>query len=157
MLEKLTNLRQVQHTLNAILEYELAGAVRYTHYSAIAHNCKRAAITSWLRQAASKSQEHAMEAGEILVNMSCKPSMDLIKFPHNKSDDLHSILEDCLQYANYGNELYLRLFDSVQGESSYLEEYAERLLSREEHPVLEKFIRHYKSQERYRELFKTGR
>ena len=50
------NRDHVVELLNRILEAELAGVVRYTHYSFLVYGYSRIPIVSWLReQAASRS------------------------------------------------------------------------------------------------------
>lgn len=53
----------VVSALNHILELELAGVVRYTHYSFMIFGFGRIPIVSWLRGQASESIMHAHEAG----------------------------------------------------------------------------------------------
>lgn len=50
-------------TLNRILEQELAGVVRYTHYSFMVFGFGRIPIVSWLQSQASESLAHAQAAG----------------------------------------------------------------------------------------------
>ena len=45
-------------TLNRILEAELAGVVRYTHYSFMVYGYGRIPIVSWLRSQADESLLH---------------------------------------------------------------------------------------------------
>ena len=51
-------------TLNQILELELAGLVRYLHYSFMIFGHNRIPIVAWLRAQANESQDHATLAGE---------------------------------------------------------------------------------------------
>lgn len=45
--------KAILETLNAILEMELAGAIRYTHLSFMVFGHSRIPIVSWLREQAS--------------------------------------------------------------------------------------------------------
>jgi Ferritin-like domain len=54
--------------LNQILEMELAGVVRYTHYSLMVFGYGRIPIVSWLRNEANEAMMHAQKAGR------CSPS-----------------------------------------------------------------------------------
>ena len=47
--------KAVAATLNKIMEYELAGTVRYTHYSLMTYGYGRIPIVSWLREQAAES------------------------------------------------------------------------------------------------------
>jgi bacterioferritin len=49
------NRDRVVELLNRILEAELAGVVRYTHYSFLVYGYNRIPIVSWLREQASES------------------------------------------------------------------------------------------------------
>ena len=53
--------------LNRILEAELAGVVRYTHYSFLVFGHNRIPIVSWLREQAAESLTHAQQAGEMIT------------------------------------------------------------------------------------------
>ena len=53
----------VIEVLNRILEAELAGVVRYTHYSLMVYGYGRIPIVHWLRGQAEESLDHAKEAG----------------------------------------------------------------------------------------------
>lgn len=55
--------------LNQILEAELAGVVRYTHYSLMVFGHGRIPIVDWLRTQASESLLHAQEAGEMITHL----------------------------------------------------------------------------------------
>ena len=57
--------KAVAVTLNKIMEYELAGTVRYTHYSLMTYGYNRIPIVSWLRGQATESLAHATAAGEV--------------------------------------------------------------------------------------------
>ena len=52
-------------TLNRIMETELAGVVRYTHYSLMIYGVNRIPIVSWLKGIAEESLAHAHRAGEL--------------------------------------------------------------------------------------------
>jgi bacterioferritin (cytochrome b1) len=55
--------KKVIDALNTILEFELAGVVRYTHYSLMVYGHNRIPIVSWLREQAAESLAHAAQAG----------------------------------------------------------------------------------------------
>ena len=54
---------RVVDILKHILELELAGLVRYLHYSFMIFGHNRIPIVSWLRSQADESQAHAVLAG----------------------------------------------------------------------------------------------
>ena len=61
--------------LNQILEQELAGVVRYTHYSFLVFGHNRIPIVSWLREQAAESLTHAQQAGEMITMLGAYPSL----------------------------------------------------------------------------------
>ena len=58
----------VTKALNTILELELAGVVRYTHYALMVFGYNRIPIVSWLRSQAAESLTHADKAGELITH-----------------------------------------------------------------------------------------
>lgn len=54
----------VINQLNKILEFELAGVVRYTHYSFMVFGYNRVPIIDWMGEHATESLGHAKGAGE---------------------------------------------------------------------------------------------
>ena len=63
--------------LNRILESELAGVVRYTHYSFLVFGFGRIPIVSWLRAQATESLQHAQLAGEWITSLGAYPSLGI--------------------------------------------------------------------------------
>lgn len=55
--------------LNKILETELAGVVRYTHYALMVYGYARIPIVSWMRDQATESLAHANEVGELITHL----------------------------------------------------------------------------------------
>ncbi len=53
--------------LNRIMEAELAGVVRYTHYALMVYGYNRIPIVSWLEGNASEGLVHARKAGELVT------------------------------------------------------------------------------------------
>ena len=67
--------QHVIDVLNRILEQELAGVVRYTHYSFLVFGYSRIPIVAWLRQQADESLLHAQQAGEKITLLGAYPSL----------------------------------------------------------------------------------
>ncbi|HEX6190558.1 MAG TPA: ferritin-like domain-containing protein, partial [Pyrinomonadaceae bacterium] len=63
--------------LNEILETELAGVVRYTHYSLMIFGHNRIPIVSWLRGEANTCLAHANQAGELVTHLGEHPSLKI--------------------------------------------------------------------------------
>ncbi len=63
--------------LNKILEAELAGVVRYTHYSFMVFGFGRIPIVKWLREQADESLLHATQAGDLITALGGHPSLGI--------------------------------------------------------------------------------
>ena len=71
------NLERTCHLLNKIVELELAGVVRYTHYSLMVTGPYRQAIVTFMQAQASESLAHARQAGELLTGLGGHPSQQI--------------------------------------------------------------------------------
>ena len=67
------NEKKVIEVLNEILECELAGVVRYSHYSLMIFGHNRIPIVKWLRDQATESLAHANTAGEHIHPLAAAP------------------------------------------------------------------------------------
>ncbi|MHC5209239.1 MAG: ferritin-like domain-containing protein [Planctomycetota bacterium] len=118
--------------LNHIMEIELAGVVRYTHYSLMVFGYTRIPIVSWLRDEASQSLAHAHEAGEMVTHLGAHPSLGIGPLLETHKHDIGDILRESLEHEHTALGLYKQLLEDVQGRSVMLEEYARRLIQEEE-------------------------
>ncbi len=129
--------------LNRILETELAGVVRYTHYSLMIFGYNRIPIVSWMRTQATESLTHAQEAGEKITQLEDHPSLSIGPLLETHRHDLGDILRESLDHERNGLALYQNLLDLVEGRSVFLEEYARRMVFEEQTHVgeVEKMLR----------------
>lgn len=118
--------------LNQILEMELAGVVRYTHYSFMVFGYSRIPIVSWLRQEAEEGLAHAHEAGEMITHLGGHPSLGIGPLLETHNHDIGAILRESLEHEKATLEAYFQLLELVKERSVFLEEYARRLISEEE-------------------------
>lgn len=118
--------------LNRILEAELSGVVRYTHYSFMVYGYNRIPIVSWLRGQADESLLHAHKAGEAITQLGEHPSLSLGKMLETHKHDVGDILREALENERAGLALYRELHDLVAGRSIFLEEYAREMIYAEE-------------------------
>ena len=118
--------------LNRILEAELAGVVRYTHYSFLVFGFGRIPIVSWLREQANESLLHAHLAGEWITTLGAYPSLGIGKLLDSHTFDIGSILRESLATETLALELYRELLGVVEGRSVALEEYARQQIQVEE-------------------------
>jgi bacterioferritin len=125
------NKSAVIQVLNKILEAELAGVVRYTHYSFMVYGYGRIPIVSWLRSQADESLLHAQEAGELVTAMGGHPSLGIGKLLESEKHDIGVILEESLTHEGEALGLYKDLLALVNDRDVMLEEYARRMISEE--------------------------
>jgi bacterioferritin len=123
---------EVVALLNKILEAELAGAVRYTHYSLMVFGYNRIPIVSWLRQQAVESMAHAQQAGEIVTALGDHPSLGIGPLLETHKHDIGDILREALDNERNGLQLYKELLALVEGKAVWLEEYARQMIFQEE-------------------------
>lgn len=119
-------------TLNKILEQELAGVVRYTHYSFMVFGYSRIPITAWMRSQADESLRHAQEAGEMITHLGEHPSLAIGPLLETHQHDIGDILRESLTHERTALQTYRELLGLVEGRSVMLEEYARRLIAEEE-------------------------
>ncbi len=118
--------------LNEILETELAGVVRYTHYSLMIFGHSRIPIVSWLRGEATVCLSHANAAGEMVTHLGEHPSLKIGALLETQKHGIDDILVESLAAEKEGLVLYRRLLDLVRDRSIFLEEYARKMIAEEE-------------------------
>ena len=65
--------------LNDILEYELAGVVKYTHFALMVTGPNRLILDKFFKAQATESLEHAQQAGELLTGLGGHPTQTIPK------------------------------------------------------------------------------
>jgi bacterioferritin len=118
--------------LNEILETELAGVVRYTHYALMIFGHNRIPITGWLRGEATTCLAHANEAGELVTHFGEHPSLKIGALLETHKHGINDILLESLEAEKAGLALYKQLLELVRDRSVLLEEYARSMISEEE-------------------------
>ncbi len=129
--------QKVCNVLNEIMEYELAGVVRYTHSSMMVSGPYRLPIVSFLKEQATESLLHAQMAGEKIAGLDGHPSQRIAKIEETNRHTIKDILEESLEHELYALSLYKKLLDCVENKSIYLEEYARAQIGEEEQHSLE--------------------
>jgi bacterioferritin len=124
--------QQVVELLNRILEDELAGVVRYTHYSLLVFGYNRIPIVSWLRAQAEESLAHAQQAGEMITHLGAYPSLAIGPLLDSHTHDIGTILRESSETERKALALYKELLAAVEGRSVMLEEYARQMIYAEE-------------------------
>jgi bacterioferritin len=118
--------------LNQIMEAELAGVVRYTHYSLMVFGHNRIPIVSWLRNEANTCLAHANEAGELVTHFGDHPSLKIGALLETHMHGINDILIESLEAERAGLALYRELYELVKDRSVLLEDYARRMIAEEQ-------------------------
>jgi len=123
---------KIVKTLNQILELELAGVVRYTHYALMVFGYSRIPIISWLKDNATESLEHAHRAVEMITLLGGHPSLKIGALLETAKHDIGDILRESLEHEQEAVAAYHALLKSAEGKSVLVEEYAREMIVTEE-------------------------
>ena len=124
--------QKVVGILNTIMELELAGVVRYTHYSLMVYGYNRIPIVSWLKGNATEGLVHAHKAGELATLLGGHPSLKIGPLLETEKHDIGDILRESLEHENAAIAAYRALLAASEGKSVLLEEYAREMIVNEE-------------------------
>lgn len=124
--------QQAIEILNRIMELELAGVVRYTHYSLMVFGYNRIPIVSWLKSNGDESQQHAFRAGEFVTMLGGHPSLKIGSLLETHKHDIGDILRESLAQERSTLDAYYELLALVDGKHVALEEYAREMILMEE-------------------------
>lgn len=126
------NLAQAINALNQIMEIELAGVVRYTHYSLMVYGYNRIPIVAWLKGNAEEGLQHAQKAGELVTLLGGHPSLKIGSLLETEKHDIGDILRESLEHEQTALASYYDLLKIAEGKSVLLEEYARDMIVAEE-------------------------
>ena len=129
--------KKIIEVLNTILECELAGVVRYSHYALMVFGYNRIPIVKWLRDQASESLQHAHIAGEHITTLGGHPSLKIGSLIETHKHSLNDILKESLHHEQSQIQNLYNLLKLTEGKSIFLEEYARDMISEEELHVSE--------------------
>ncbi len=124
--------KKVIDTLNTILETELAGVVRYTHYSLMIFGHARIPIVQWMRDQATEGMAHATQAGELITSLGGHPSLKIGKLLETYKHDIDQILREATEHEKESVVLYRKLLGLAKERSVRIEEYARGMIADEE-------------------------
>jgi bacterioferritin len=129
--------KKIISLLNTILEHELAGVVRYTHYSLMVYGHNRIPIVKWLRDQAEESLQHASMAGEHITTLGGHPSLKISSLLESQKHSINDILKESLEHEQEQLDSLKKLLKLVEGKIIYLEEYARQMICEEEAHIAE--------------------
>ena len=124
--------KEVLKSLNNILELELAGVVRYTHYAFMVQGPYRLSVVQWLREQALESLTHAEAVGEHITSLGEHPTLKISDLLETHKHSTEDILNECLEHEREAIKAYYELLKTVEGGSIMLEEYARTQIATEE-------------------------
>ncbi len=140
------NIDQAISILNDILEYELAGVVKYTHFALMVTGPNRLTLDKFFKSQATESLEHAQQAGELLTGLGGHPSQKIPNIEETNKHKIEDLLEESLAHEEKAIYLYKKLISCSENKSLYIEEYAREMVKQEEmHSIeIKKMLRDYK-------------
>ena len=128
---------EVLSVLKDIVEFELAGVIRFTHYSLMVSGPNRIPIVAFFQGQATESLAHAQRAGEILTGLGGHPTMAVAPVKETNQHSMAAILEESYAHEHMAIDKYYRLVELVEGQSVFLEEYARSMVATEEEHMME--------------------
>jgi bacterioferritin len=123
--------------LRTIMEFELAGVVRYTHYALMVTGPNRIPIVEFFKAQATESLLHAQQVGEILTGLEGHPSLQITQMEETNRHSVRDILTESLAHETNALNMYKKLLDVVKDASVYLEEFARTMIGNEELHAIE--------------------
>jgi bacterioferritin len=110
--------------LNKVMELELAGVVRYTHYALMVFGYGRIPIVEWLDTQAKLGLSHAREVGELVTWLGGHPSLGIGPLLESHKHDIGDILRESLAHEAAALEAYYQLLGLVKDKDVRLEDFA---------------------------------
>jgi bacterioferritin len=144
------DLKATIQLLNLIMEFELAGVVRYTHYALMVTGPNRLPLVSFFKGQATESLLHAQQVGEIITGLDGgHPSLKIAPIEESYHHSIRDIVAESLSHEKKALDLYKSLLEVVEDASVYLEEFARTMIGNEELHTLElrKMLRDYSTEE----------
>ena len=126
------NKKEVLDSLNKILEHELAGVVKYTHYAFMVQGPYRLSVVQWLREQAQESLAHAEAVGEHVTSLGEHPTLKISDLLETHKHSTEDILNECLEHEREAIKSYYELLNNVKDGSIMLEEFARTQIAAEE-------------------------
>ncbi len=122
--------KAVLDTLNRIMEFELAGVVRYTHYALMVYGYNRIPIVAWLQDQAEESLTHARKAGELVTWLGGHPSLSIGPLLETEQHDIGDILRESMTHEKQALQAYETLL-KLAGDDVRLDQYAREMIAAE--------------------------
>ena len=118
--------------LNNLLELELAGVVKYTHYAFMVQGPYRLSVVNWLREQAKESLMHAELVVEHITSLGEHPTLKIGELLETHKHSTEDILNECLEHERAAISAYYSLLKNIEGDSIMLEEFSRTMIATEE-------------------------
>jgi bacterioferritin len=127
--------RTALQILDELYLHEVAGIVRYLHYSFMIMGHARIPIQKWLREQASESMQHSILVGEKITSLGGHPSLVSATVEKSHGHTLDGILAEALEFEEQAVALYRKLAEAAAATNDIaLEELArQQICSEQEH------------------------
>jgi bacterioferritin len=131
--------------LRSLMEFELAGVVRYTHYALMITGPNRIPIVDFFKAQATESLLHAQQVGEIMTGLEGHPFLQIAPMEETYKHSVKDILQESLAHEKNALDMYKKLLEIVEDASVYLEEFARTMIGTEElhHIEIKKMLRDF--------------
>ncbi len=119
------NNKKIIDCLSKIFQAEMAGIVRYLHYSFMIMGHNRIPIQKWFRDQAQESTAHTVAVGEWITSFGGHPPMVSAKVEESNKHGVDQILKESLNFEKDTLDLYKELAKvAVECDDMALEEFA---------------------------------
>lgn len=126
----MTQNKRALEILGRIFQEEMAGIVRYLHYSFMIMGHNRIPIQKWFRDQANESVQHAIIIGEKITAFGGHPPLMTAHLEETNEHSVHKLLEESLVHEKLSLKLYQELVRESAADIA-LEELARQLLREE--------------------------
>jgi bacterioferritin len=124
-----TNPRALE-ILSKIFQAEMAGIIRYLHYSFMIMGHNRIPIQKWFRDQANEAMTHSVAVGEKITSLGGHPPMITAKIEETNVHSVDQILKESLHFEEETLNLYKELVKAA-GDDIALEEMAREFVKAE--------------------------
>lgn len=122
---EITTSQQIMDTLHKIFKLEMAGIIRYMHYSFMIMGHNRIPIQAWFRSQANEAMDHSTTIGEKITSYGGHPPVFASQIEESNTHTVDQILTESLKFEEEGLVLYKELVKQAEQEGDIaLEELA---------------------------------
>ncbi len=132
MSQKVSNSALVEK-LNAVLEIEISGVVRYLHYSLMITGPNRIPIVKFFRDQANEGFAHAAIIGEKITALGGHPSLKVTPVPETNQHAVLEILKESLDFEKEALKHYLEILPLCENNIALEELVRDQIREEQEH------------------------